>query len=190
MVKKRNLQKGLGHRVKYNRKKLVALRKASRARRGNQENSDEDPPTVIEVQKRSHVSPMSTSVALSTRSKTSDESPTWERDTHHRIAIAQVYKHHLLSPPKDQDSQTIQTIQKMFPTYSRTVIANVICNCRESEKRNKVYSCQRASRRFLGEYLIPPGSIYEQVIVDFIEEGYAAKTAKFFVNKLLREDNK
>ena len=38
--------------------------------------------------------------------------------------------------------------------------------------------------------MIPSGSIYEQVIADFLESGFGYKAVNIFVNKMLREDNK
>lgn len=43
-------------------------------------------------------------------------------------------------------------------------------------------------RTFKGELLIPEGSVLEQLVNDFIEDGFGQKATKFFVNKLLREE--
>ena len=38
--------------------------------------------------------------------------------------------------------------------------------------------------------MIPPGSCYEQIIADFLEEGLGLPEARYFVNQLLVEDGK
>ena len=60
---------------------------------------------------------------------------------------------------------------------------------REEEKQNKIFNVDRKQREFQGTYLIQPGSIYEQVIADFLEDGLGLKSAMYFVNKMREEAN-
>ena len=54
----------------------------------------------------------------------------------------------------------------------------------------KMYDGHRKERIFKGELMIPPQSIYEQIVAEFIEDGLGQKAAKYFVNQLLRKEGK
>lgn len=127
MVKKRNRQSGYGVRQKRHRSNLQRLRNIAAKQRSSSgetpssESSIETPPPEIELRARNPVlvSPMTTTATNSTEGTmvVSEEVKTWERDSHIRITIAQIFKHHLHFPPKENDLDTIKAIKK----YSQSI---------------------------------------------------------------------
>ena len=80
---------------------------------------------------------------------------------------------------KDEDRGIISFLQQDFPHVSRNTIKSIL--------RNKKNAVERKSRTFKGEYLIPKGSLDEQIIADLYENGHSIHRVWRIINQRKRQ---
>ena len=68
---------------------------------------------------------------------------------------------------------------------------NVIGETRKQDLQQKTYTGIRTDIEFKGELMIPYGSIYKQIVVDFVGDGLGQWAAMYFVNnRMLHKEGK
>ena len=170
------------------------------------ENNDEEkkPASVIECDQRVLPSPSSLTVEDSTAAQSVKSSGTsstaesvgncksWDEQEQGRISIVEVYKH-MGSPPKETwegKKGVIATLCRVFTNITRNTIKKTLDQYVMSLENNRTFSFERKKRAYLGEYMIPPGSFYEQLIADSMESGNGMKKTTRLLNYELKKDGK
>ena len=170
------------------------------------ENKDEgkNPASVIECDQRVLPSPSSLTVEDSTAAQSVKSSGTsstaesvgncksWGEQVQGRISIVEVYKH-MGSPPKETwegKKGVIVTLCRVFANISRNTIKKTLDQYVMSLENNRTFSFDRKKRAYLGEYMIPPGSYYEQLIADSMESGNGMKKTTRLLNYELKKRRK
>ena len=122
----------------------------------------------------------------------SGNSMSWDEQEQRRISIVEVYKH-MGSPPRESwggKDGVVATLCRVFKNITRNTIRRTLDEYLCSFDNKKLHSFERKKRSFLGEYLIPKGSFYEQLVADSMESGNGMKKTTRLVNFELQKEGK
>ena len=84
----------------------------------------------------------------------------------------------------------VSTLCRVFKQLSRNTICKTLYEYVQCLENHKSHTFERKKRSFLGEYLIPSGSYYEQLFANSMESGNGMKKTTRLVNYELQKDDK